>query len=215
MRPPRWMLYAIIIAAVASWIPIAMIARSRAVTSELPRVQLIRDMAKQPKFKTQAENPLFADDRAMRPPAPGAVPRQGAGGNEALELGRVNGEWVTQVPLPVTMALLRRGQERFDIYCSPCHGLAGYGDGLVARRADQLQEGTWTPPTSLHTDVVRKRPDGHLFNTDTNGIRTMPAYGPQIPRDDRWAIVAYVRALQRSQNAQPGDVPPGASPAGR
>lgn len=215
MRPPRWMIYAILIGAVASLIPIAMIARSRAVTSEQPRIQLIRDMAKQPKFKTQAENPLFADDRAMRPSVPGTVARGAAGGDEARDFGRVNGEWVTNFPLPVTASLLHRGQERFNIYCAPCHGLAGYGDGLVARRADELQEGTWTPPTSLHSDAVRNRADGHIFNTITNGLRTMPAYGPQIPRDDRWAIVAYVRALERSQNARPEDVPPGAATGGR
>ena len=82
---------------------------------------------------------------------------------------------------------------------------AGYGDGIVARRADRLQEGTWVPPSSLHDDTVRQRPDGHLFNTITNGIRTMPAYGPQIPERDRWAVVAYVRALQRSQRARVED----------
>ena len=78
---------------------------------------------------------------------------------------------------------------------------------MVAQRADQLQEGTWTPPTSFHTDLIRERAAGHLYNTISNGIRNMPAYGSQIPIDDRWAIVAYVRALQRSQNATIDDVP--------
>ena len=79
---------------------------------------------------------------------------------------------------------------------------------MVAKRADELLEGTWTPPTSFHSELLRERPVGHLFNTISNGIRNMPAYGPQIPVDDRWAIVAYVRALQRSQNATVDDVPP-------
>jgi mono/diheme cytochrome c family protein len=94
-----------------------------------------------------------------------------------------------------------------DIYCSPCHGLAGYGDGMVAKRAEELQEGTWTPPSSMHSDLIRVRPAGQLFNTITNGIRNMPAYGQQISVEDRWAIVAYVRALQRSQAATVEDVP--------
>jgi mono/diheme cytochrome c family protein len=107
----------------------------------------------------------------------------------------------------VSEALMRRGQERWEVFCTPCHGSAGYGDGPVARRADRLQEGTWTPPSSLHTDLVRSRPAGYLFNTVTNGVRNMPAYGSQIPVHDRWAIVAYMRALQRSQNATVADVP--------
>ena len=105
------------------------------------------------------------------------------------------------------------GQDPMALYkthCAVCHGTAGFGDGMVAKRADelaQLGKANWTPPTSLHEDVVRLRPDGHLFNTITNGIRNMPAYGSQIAVEDRWAIVAYVRALQRSQNARVEDVP--------
>jgi mono/diheme cytochrome c family protein len=110
--------------------------------------------------------------------------------------------------MPVDRDLLERGRQRYDVFCSPCHGLAGFGDGMVARRADELQEGTWTPPTSFHSDLIRQRPDGHLYNTITNGIRNMPGYGSQIPVEDRWAVVAYVRALQRSQNATVDDVPP-------
>lgn len=111
--------------------------------------------------------------------------------------------------MPLTPELLKRGQERYGIYCAPCHGLAGYGDGIVNVRAERLQEGTWTPPSSFHDAVVLGRPVGHLFNSVTNGIRSMPAYGPQIPERDRWAIVAYVRALQRSQATKVDDVPAG------
>jgi mono/diheme cytochrome c family protein len=215
MAPPRWMIFAGVLAVAASLIPIALIARARAVKSDQPRVQLERNMARQPKFKTQTENPLFADSRAMRPPVEGVLSHGAGAEDEARELGQVKGQWITGLPLPVSLALIKRGQERFDIYCSPCHGLAGYGDGLVARRADQLQEGTWTPPSSLHSDQVRNQPDGRIFNTITNGIRSMPAHGPQIPRDDRWAIVGYVRALERSQNAQPLDLPPERRPGAR
>jgi mono/diheme cytochrome c family protein len=151
---------------------------------------------------------MFADGRAMRPPADGVVRRGDAGGDEAQETGRVAGQWVDRFPTPVDLPVLARGRERFDVFCAPCHGLAGYGDGLVARRAEELQEGTWTPPTSLHDDAVVGRANGHLFNTITNGIRSMPGYAAQISLGDRWAVVAYVRALQRSQNARPQDLPP-------
>jgi mono/diheme cytochrome c family protein len=144
----------------------------------------------------------------MRPPAPGTVPFQAPAPDPAVDLGREGTGWVAVMPVALDQHLLRRGRERYDVFCSPCHGLAGYGDGTVAKRADKLQEGTWTPPSSLHTDLVRGRPDGHIYNTIANGIRTMPAYGAQIPVADRWAIVAYVRALQLSQNATVEDVPP-------
>jgi mono/diheme cytochrome c family protein len=116
--------------------------------------------------------------------------------------------WVTEIPLPVTAELVQRGRLRFNIYCAPCHGRAGDGDGLVSKRANELQQGTWVPPTSLHADHVRTQPVGQLYHAIANGVRKMPAYGSQIPVEDRWAIVVYVRALQRSQNASSTDVPP-------
>ena len=128
-------------------------------------------------------------------------------GEPAVTSGKLGESWVEAIPIEIDRSLIERGRQRYDIYCSPCHGLAGFGDGMVARRADELLEGTWTPPTSFHSDLLRERPAGHLFNTITNGIRNMPAYGPQITIEDRWAIVAYVRALQRSQNATVDDVP--------
>ena len=209
---PRWLIYVILVAVVASFLPLALIARARTIKSDQPRIQLVQDMGNQPKFKAQSENPLFADDRAMRPAVADTEPRGGVGPDEVLETGRSGGSFVAKIPLPVTEAFVRRGQQRFDIYCSPCHGLAGYGDGLVARRAEQLQEGTWVPPSSLHSEQVRLRSNGHLFNTITNGIRNMPSYGAQIPVADRWAIVAYVRALQKSQDARPEDLPAGRRP---
>jgi mono/diheme cytochrome c family protein len=208
MKLPRWLLYTVAILVVLSWVPLALIMRARVTTSPQPRIHIIPDMDNQPKFKAQARNPIFADRRAMRPPVDGAVPRGTFLGDPALTSGKIAEDWVEVAPLEVDRELLRRGRERYDIYCSPCHGLVGFGDGMVAKRADELQEGTWTPPTSFHSDLLRERPDGHIFNTITNGIRNMPAYGPQIPVEDRWAIVAYVRALQRSQSATVDDVPP-------
>jgi mono/diheme cytochrome c family protein len=205
---PRWLVYALVLLAALSVVPFALIARSRASTSSQPHIQLILDMAKQPKLKTQTSAPLFADGRAMRPRVVGTVARGELEENGALWSGRDGSNWVTTFPVPVTPRLMQRGQERYDIFCAPCHGLAGYGDGPVSKRADALQEGTWTPPSSYHTDLVRGRPVGHLFNTITYGIRNMPEYGSQIPVEDRWAIVLYVRALQRSQDAGVGDVPP-------
>jgi mono/diheme cytochrome c family protein len=204
MKLPRWLLYAVAILVVLSWVPLALIMRARVTTSPQPRIHVIPDMDNQPKFKAQSRNPVFADRRAMRPPVAGAVARGATLGEPALTSGKNGENWVMSVPIKA----LQRGRERYEIYCSPCHGLAGFGDGMVARRADELLEGTWTPPTSFHTDLIRERPAGHLFNTISNGIRNMPAYGPQIPVGDRWAIVAYVRALQRSQNATVDDVPP-------
>jgi mono/diheme cytochrome c family protein len=217
---PRWLTAAVILLVVLSWIPLALALRARAVKSTKPRIHIVQDMDNQPKVKSQSRFALFADRRGMRQPVQGTVARGAIVGDTVLTLGRVEGwspsaeapegdlsGWVDAIPVEVDLQLLERGRDRFDIFCSPCHGLAGNGDGMVAKRAEQLQEGTWTPPTSLNSDLVRQRTVGHIFNTISHGIRNMPAYGPQIPVADRWAIVAYVRALQRSQNATIDDVP--------
>ena len=207
MKLPRWILYSVLILVVLSWVPIVLIMRARVTTSTQPRIHIVPDMDNQPKYKPQSRNPLFADRRAMRPPIAGTVARGTLAANPAVATGRVGEDWIAVSPLALTPEVMQRGRERFDVFCSPCHGLTGSGEGMVAKRADELQEGTWTPPTSFHTELIRGRPDGQLFNTITNGIRNMPAYGPQIPVEDRWAIVAYLRALQRSQNATVDDVP--------
>ena len=207
MKLPRWILFSVLILVVLSWVPIVLIMRARVTTSTQPRIHIVPDMDNQPRYKTQSRNPLFADRRAMRPPVAGTVARGALAADPALATGKIGEDWVAVNPIDLTPEFMQRGRERFDVFCSPCHGLAGAGDGMVAKRADELMEGTWTPPTSFHTELIRERPDGQLFNTITNGIRNMPAYGPQIPVEDRWAIVAYLRALQRSQNATVDDVP--------
>jgi mono/diheme cytochrome c family protein len=207
MKLPRWLLFTLVTLVVLSWVPLALIMRARVTTSSKPRIHIVPDMDNQPKYKTQSRNALFADRRAMRPPVAGAVARGAVIGQEEVMTGKVGESWVVEIPVAVDEETLAVGRQRYDIYCSPCHGLAGYGDGMVAKRADELLEGTWTPPTSFHTDLIRQREAGHLFNTISNGIRNMPAYGPQIPVEDRWAVVAYLRALQRSQNATTDDVP--------
>jgi mono/diheme cytochrome c family protein len=113
-------------------------------------------------------------------------------------------------PVKVTPEFLHRGEERFNIYCAPCHGMAGYGDGMVNAKAQSLMaigaDGTsWTQPQNLNEQKIIDRPDGHIFNTITNGARTMPPYDKQITIMDRWAIVAYVRALEQSQHASAKD----------
>ncbi len=143
----------------------------------------------------------------MRPQVPGTVARGEALADDHLNKGLVHGQFAKTNALPVTETLARRGQHLFGIYCSQCHGLDGYGHGPVAVRAERLQEGSWVAPLSMHDQVVKDREDGHIFNTITNGIRTMPAYGDQITIRDRWAIVAYIRALERSQDARIEDVP--------
>jgi len=205
---PRWLLYTVVVLVVLSWVPLVVIMKARHSTSTKPRIHIIQDMDNQSKYKAQARNRLFADRRAMRPPVPGTVARGTLDEDDSLFRGTVDDGFVEEIPVPITMQLMERGRERYEIYCAPCHGLAGYGDGMVSKRAELLQEGTWTPPASFHTELVRGRAAGHLFNSISNGIRNMPSYAPQITVDDRWAIVAYVRALQRSQSAPVEDVPP-------
>jgi mono/diheme cytochrome c family protein len=208
MRMPKVLIAVAAILIALSLVPFALVARARATKSALPRVHPIQDMDNQPKFKLQQVNGLFADSRAMRPAIPGTVARGALRADEHFYAGKVNGEWATTFPEPVTRQVMERGQARFGIFCATCHGLSGYGNGPTSERAIQLGESQWVPAASFHTETVRARPVGHLFNTITNGIRTMPAYASQIPVADRWAIVAYVRALQRSQHATLGDVPP-------
>lgn len=206
---PRPLLYGLIFLVALSLIPLALVARARTAVSSKPRLHVVPDMDSQAKFKAQSGSTLFADGRAMRAPEPGTIARGDQAEEDAFHRGMEGKEFLDAFPgrLAVDEAFIRRGRDRYDIYCSPCHGLSGYGDGVVARRADELQEGTWTPPSSLHDETVRGRQVGHIFHTITSGIRNMPAYGPQIPVRDRWAIVAYVRALQRSQHAAMDDVP--------
>ncbi|MCR9202382.1 MAG: DUF3341 domain-containing protein [Planctomycetaceae bacterium] len=118
-----------------------------------------------------------------------------------------NIDWVTEFPLAVDESLIRRGQQRYGIFCATCHGQGGEGDGLVTLRALELEQGTWVRPTSLHAEPIRNQPVGQLFNSISNGVRRMPGYASQIPVRDRWAIVAYVRALQRTRIASSSDVP--------
>jgi mono/diheme cytochrome c family protein len=157
----------------------------------------------QEKFQAQESNPLFADNAAMRKPVSGTVARGLLKEDTQLYTGRTEaGEYVEQIPVPVSKAFLQRGQERYNIYCAVCHGRTGDGNGVIMRG-----NYGYTPATSYHTDRIRNVTDGYIYDVIANGIRNMPGYSQQIPVKDRWAIVAYVRALQRSQNATEADVP--------
>lgn len=182
--------------------------------SEKTPIHPVLNMDFQQRFEEQEANPFFASapemaGAAMRPPVPGTVARGRlrTTENAAFNLGRdAAGGFVGQAPVPVTGALLQRGRERFNIYCSVCHGLAGDGRGIVMVGNGGAGYG-FTPAPTYHSDFLRGVPDGYLYNVITNGVRTMPSYAHEVSPADRWAIVAYVRALQRSQNAAPEDVP--------
>lgn len=220
---PKPIIYATLVLLILAMIPPALIARTRAVPNDRRRLHLIQDMDNQGKFRAQQVNHMFADDRAMRPPVPGTVARGELDLDDHYNRGIVQGaptatgpavQWATTFPAqaPLTMELMMRGQDRFTIYCRPCHGDSGYGDGIVHKRAMELvltgANGTaWVQPKSLHEQAIREQPVGQIFNTITHGIRTMPSYESQIPVADRWAIAAYIKALQRSQHAKPDDVP--------
>jgi mono/diheme cytochrome c family protein len=205
---PKFITPLIVILASLGLIPLALVVNARVSTSKKPRVHFVHDMDHQQKYKPQQPNAAFADGRAMRPPIPGTVARGELMADDHLYRGKIDGKWATTFPMPVTTELMDRGRKRFEVFCASCHGLSGDGRGPVSVKADELEQGTWTPPSSYHTDTIRKREVGHLFNTIGNGLRNMPAHGPQISHADRWAIVAYIRALQRSQNAPIEDVPP-------
>jgi len=198
---PPLLVYGLVVAAVAAFVPLALAAKARASTSRETRLHIIPDMDFQPKMKADRANVFFDDDRVTRLPPPGTVAMGELHADDEFYRGRHADTFVTTFPrrLQIDEDMLHRGQQRFGIYCAPCHGLAGDGDGMVAKRAEALAEGTWVPPANLHQDYIRAQPVGKLFDTITHGIRNMPAYGHQIPERDRWAIVAYVRALQLSR----------------
>jgi mono/diheme cytochrome c family protein len=169
--------------------------------SDDPPIHLQRNMFSQERYDPQAFSPFFEDHRSMRSPVEGTVSREHYEPDEAIATGRLadNSGYVLTVPSAIAARLggpekmVQRGQERFNIYCTPCHDKAGKGQGTVAR----VPNGFAKLP-SLHEPRLREVPDGQLFATITNGVRMMPSYAAQVPVNDRWAIVAYVRSLQMS-----------------
>lgn len=152
------------------------------------------------KVKPYEASPVFGDHRAARPLVEGTIARGHLRNDDLLYTGKVNGNLSTEFPFAIDKATLERGRERFGIYCSVCHGLAGYGDGMVVQRG-------FKRPPSFHDAATKAKTVGYYFDTISNGFGVMPSYREQIPTKDRWAIVAYLRALQLSQSATLADVP--------
>ncbi len=171
--------------------------------SERPPIHLNPNMDNQPKYRPQAESEFFADGSTMRMPVPGTVARGDLNENAAWFTGKdEKGNFVKSIPDSVllTIQMLQRGQERYNIYCSPCHSRTGDGRGIVVTRG-------FVPPPTFHSERVRELPDGQIFDVISNGVRNMPSYGYQVPVDDRWAIVGYLRALQKSHDSRIEDIP--------
>ena len=190
-----------------------------------PEIEIFPDMVRQPKVRAQSPLGFFADDRGARKPVEGTVPigyempqadrapdtdptgqmalhpRLGfSEGSDYYNTGKMGANWGTGIPMEVTSQLMERGQQRFNINCAVCHGATAAGDGITKQYG-------LTTVVSLQDEGKRKLPDGEIFDTITHGKNTMMAYGPRVTVVDRWAIICYLRALQRSQNATAADVP--------
>jgi mono/diheme cytochrome c family protein len=158
-------------------------------------------MHDQPKYSALEASSFFANNSSARAPVPGTVARGALNDDTLLYTGKVNGEPATGYPFPIDAAVVARGQERFNIYCSPCHGQTGAGDGMIVQRG-------FSKPPPLDEPRLRDAPVGDLFEVITNGFGAMPDYAAQIKPADRWAIIAYLRALQLSGTATLEEVPP-------
>lgn len=160
-----------------------------------------QDMHDQAKFEPLEASPFYADGAASRVPPEGTVARGQLRADGIYYTGMTaEGDLVARIPIALTPELVARGRERFNAFCSPCHGQLGNGRGMIVRRG-------FKQPNSFHTARLRTAPDGYFYDTITNGFGQMSSYAPQIEPRDRWAIVAYIRALQLSQGAVLGDLP--------
>lgn len=160
-----------------------------------------RDMYNQPRGDALDESDFFADGAASRPIPPHTVARGFLRDDDALYRGMIETKLVTEFPFPITRAVIERGRERFNIYCAVCHGQTGQGNGMIVQRG-------FPPPPSYHIDRLRNAPVGHFYDVITRGYGVMYSYASRVAPTDRWAIVAYIRALQLSYHATTNDVPP-------
>jgi len=159
-----------------------------------------QDMQDQPKYKDLRGSAFFDDHRSARPLPEGTVARGFLNADRRLVTGKENGELMAVLPVPLTRELLSRGRERYGIFCTPCHGMAGNGLGIVVQRGLRR-------PNSFHIDRLREAPVGYFFDVQTRGFGAMMDYAAEIPPEDRWAIAAYIRALQVSQRTRIEDIP--------
>ncbi|HVC90870.1 MAG TPA: cytochrome c [Acidobacteriaceae bacterium] len=161
-----------------------------------------QDMQNEPKMIPQRESRFFANGRSVRPQVLGTVARGQLDADTFFYTGLIDNKEQDAMPFPVTMTVLRRGQERFDIYCTPCHSRVGNGRGMIVERG-------YKPAGDYHDPTIRNKPISHYFRVMTDGYGAMPDYASQLTPQDRWAVAAYIRALQLSQNATMDDVPAG------
>jgi hypothetical protein len=161
------------------------------------------DMQDEPKFVPQRGTDFYADGRSVRPQVANTVARGQLHEDAYFYTGLEQGTEGDKMPFPVTMQVLERGQERYNIYCTPCHSRVGNGEGMIVQRG-------YRPAGNFHTPRMMVAPLGHFFYVMTNGFGAMPDYAAQVSPEDRWAIVAYIKALQLSQDAKPGDAVSGA-----
>jgi len=159
-----------------------------------------QDMHDAPRYEPLEASTFFANGQASRMLVANTVPRGLLRADTHLNEGRVDGQLATTFPMAITPAVMQRGQERFNVFCSPCHGRTGSGNGMVVQRG-------FRAPPSYHEDRLRNAPVGYFFDVMTNGFGAMQDYASQVPVADRWAIAAYIRALQLSQRATLADVP--------
>lgn len=171
------------------------------VTTALLTVACRQDMHDQPKYRPLMASGFFTDGMASRSAIEGTVARGQLTADDHLYQGRSGKELATTFPFQIAKSDVERGRQRYNIYCTPCHGMAGYGEGMVVRRG-------FRHPPSFHIDRMREAPVGHYFDVISNGFGAMPSYASRIPVKDRWAIIAYVRALQLSQNAHLEELTP-------
>jgi mono/diheme cytochrome c family protein len=178
------------------------VAGFRGRISRKPPIEVFSDMDRQPKIRPQTPSDFFADGRSSRPPVAGTVARDDHYLDTPLDTGMITGttNFVATNPMKITPELIARGQQRFQINCSPCHGLEADGNGITKSFGMAVV-------ANLHDPRIVQMPDGEIFNVITHGRNLMGAYGPQVVTEDRWAIIAYVRALQLTQLGLPEDLP--------
>ncbi|HEY0792254.1 MAG TPA: cytochrome c [Chthoniobacterales bacterium] len=164
-----------------------------------------QEMRTDSRLKPYQETPFFADRNSSRPLVDGVVARGEAQADDFFYAGQINGHLVRGFPAPVTMDQLKVGQERYNIYCSVCHGITGTGDGMIVQRG-------FPRPPSLHEERLREAPEGHFFNVITHGYGAMYSYASRVEPAERWAIIAYIRALQLARNAKLDDLRPEEQP---
>ena len=184
---------------------------ARGCTSSRPPIHLNPSMDDQPKVLSQTASTFFFNGSSMREPVPGTVPIGGLKEDTAFFTGKgADGQFVAAIPTPVDDAVLERGRQRYAIYCQPCHDARGDGRGILFQRGN-------VPTATFHQEKILKYPDGQIFDVITNGVGLMPGYRWPIPPADRWAIVSYVRELQRERQARAAAAPasaPAPAPAG-